>query len=424
MDAFMRFALNVREIVRKDPVLVVAIVLAIISCAAVPPDAAYAEYVDLRTIGMLFSLMTIMAGLSRLGVFRIACRHLLSAVRGPRRLALALTLLAFFSSMLITNDVALVTFVPFALLALRTLDSPRHACFTVVMMTIAANLGSMLTPIGNPQNLYLYSTSHMALTDFLLLMLPYAAAALVLLVGAIAFFGRIPEHAKEKAARSVDAGNPASSSEDGSADSPATCGEADNAASAADANETPQLASDADDPAPSPLRVLPWAALFVLALLSVAHILPYQAIVAVTIVVALAADRRALLHVDYALLFTFIAFFVFVGNVGRIEVVSAALAQLIDGHELAVSVIASQVLSNVPAAILLSGFTSNFAALIVGTNLGGLGTPIASMASLISYKQVALVLPREKGRYFMLFTVWNIAFLAVLAVLAAVLEVL
>lgn len=424
MDAFMRFALNVREIVRKDPVLVVAIVLAIISCAAVPPDAAYAEYVDLRTIGMLFSLMTIMAGLSRLGVFRIACRHLLSAVRGPRRLALALTLLAFFSSMLITNDVALVTFVPFALLALRTLDSPRHACFTVVMMTIAANLGSMLTPIGNPQNLYLYSTSHMALTDFLLLMLPYAAAALVLLVGAIAFFGRIPEHAKEKAARSVDAGNPASSSEDGSADSPATCGEADNAASAADANETPQLASDADDPAPSPLRVLPWAALFVLALLSVAHILPYQAIVAVTIVVALAADRRALLHVDYALLFTFIAFFVFVGNVGRIEVVSAALAQLIDGHELAVSVIGSQVLSNVPAAILLSGFTSNFAALIVGTNLGGLGTLIASMASLISYKQVALVLPREKGRYFMLFTVWNIAFLAVLAVLAAVLEVL
>lgn len=424
MDAFMRFALNVREIVRKDPVLVVAIVLAIISCAAVPPDAAYAEYVDLRTIGMLFSLMAIMAGLSRLGVFRIACRHLLSAVRGPRRLALALTLLAFFSSMLITNDVALVTFVPFALLALRTLDSPRHACFTVVMMTIAANLGSMLTPIGNPQNLYLYSTSHMALTDFLLLMLPYAVAALVLLVGAIAFFGRIPEHAKEKAARSVDAGNPASSSEDGSADSPATCGEADNAASATDANETPQLASEADDPAPSPLRALPWAALFVLALLSVAHILPYQAIVAVTIVVALAADRRALLHVDYALLLTFIAFFVFVGNVGRIEVVSAALAQLIDGHELAVSVIASQVLSNVPASILLSGFTSNFAALIVGTNLGGLGTLIASMASLISYKQVALVLPREKGRYFMLFTVWNIAFLAVLAVLAAVLEVL
>lgn len=420
MDAFMSIALNVRETMRKDPVLVVAVVLALASCAAVPPDAAYAEYVDLRTISMLFSLMTIMAGLSRLGVFRIACRHLLRAVRGPRRLALSLTLLAFFSSMLITNDVALVTFVPFALLALRTLDSPRHACFTVVMMTIAANLGSMLTPIGNPQNLYLYSMSHMDLAGFLLLMLPYAAAALALLVGAIAFFGRIPEHPKGAAVRRTGAGtgsagvdSTAAGVEDGKTVKPAADG--------TDTLEPPQLASDADDPAPSPLRVLPWATLFVLALLSVAHILPYQAIVVATIAVALIADRRALAHVDYALLVTFIAFFVFVGNVGRIEMVSAALAQLIDGHELAVSVIASQVLSNVPAAILLSGFTSNFAALVIGTNLGGLGTLIASMASLISYKQVALVLPREKGRYFMLFTMWNVAFLAILAAFALIL---
>ncbi|WP_291290334.1 SLC13 family permease [Enorma sp.] len=397
MDTFMRVALNVREIVRKDPVLVVAVVLALCSCAAVPPDAAYAEYVDLRTIGMLFSLMTIMCGLSRLGVFRIACRHLLRAVRGPRRLALSLTLLAFFSSMLITNDVALVTFVPFALLALRTLNSPRHACFTVVMMTIAANLGSMLTPVGNPQNLYLYSISHMRIGEFVLLMLPYAAASLALLVGAIALFGKIPERTQTSATRGA---KPDDNEH---------------------ADEIPQLATDADDPAPSPLRALPWATLFVLALLSVAHILPYQAIVVATIAVALIADRRALAHVDYALLVTFIAFFVFVGNVGRIEMVSAALAQLIDGHELAVSVIASQVLSNVPAAILLSGFTSNFAALVVGTNLGGLGTLIASMASLISYKQVALVLPREKGRYFMLFTVWNVAFLAILAAFALIL---
>ena len=397
MDTFMRVALNVREIVRKDPVLVVAVVLALCSCAAVPPDAAYAEYVDLRTIGTLFSLVTIMCGLSRLGVFRIACRHLLSVVRGPRRLALALTLLAFFSSMLITNDVALVTFVPFALLALRTLDSPRHACFTVVMMTIAANLGSMLTPVGNPQNLYLYSVSHMRIGEFVLLMLPYAAASLALLVGAIALFGKIPERTQTSATRGA---KPDDNEH---------------------ADEIPQLATDADDPAPSPFRVIPWAVLFVLALLSVAHVLPYQAIVAATIVVALAADRSALLHVDYALLLTFIAFFVFVGNVGRIEMVSAALAQLIDGHELAVSIIASQVLSNVPAAILLSGFTSNFAVLVIGTNLGGLGTLIASMASLISYKQVALVLPREKGRYFMLFTMWNVAFLAILAAFALIL---
>ena len=396
----MRIALGTRALVRKDPVLVIAIVLALASCAVVPPDAAYADYVDLRTIGMLFSLMTIMTGLSRLGVFRIACRKLLGVVRGPRRLALALTLLAFFSSMLITNDVALVTFVPFALLALGSLGDARHACFTIVMMTIAANLGSMLTPIGNPQNLYLYSSSHMGIAEFVLLMLPYAAASLALLVAAIALFGKLQANGTDGNTH----GSARASARDAEPALPASA----------------TAATDALDPAPSPLRIAPWAALFALALLSVARIVPYQATVAAAIAVALLADRRALLHVDYALLLTFVAFFVFVGNVGRIGAIDAFLAQMIDGHELAVSVAASQVLSNVPAALLLSGFTSAWPALIVGTNLGGLGTLIASMASLISYKQVALVLPREKGRYFKLFTVWNVAFLAVLAALAAV----
>lgn len=393
----MRIALGTRALVRKDPVLVIAIALA--SCAVVPPDAAYADYVDLRTIGMLFSLMTIMTGLSRLGVFRIACRKLLSVVRGPRRLALALTLLAFFSSMLITNDVALVTFVPFALLALGSLGDAHHTCFTIVMMTIAANLGSMLTPIGNPQNLYLYSASHMGIVEFVLLVLPYAAASLALLVAAIALFGKVQANGTDGDARGTARAN----TRDAEPALPASA----------------TSAADALDPAPSPLRIAPWAALFALALLSVARIVPYQATVAAAVAVALLADRRALLHVDYALLLTFIAFFVFVGNVGRIGAIDAFLAQMIDGHELAVSVAASQVLSNVPAALLLSGFTSAWPALIVGTNLGGLGTLIASMASLISYKQVALVLPREKGRYFKLFTVWNVAFLAVLAALAA-----
>ncbi len=396
----MRIALGTRALVRKDPVLVIAIVLALASCAVVPPDAAYADYVDLRTIGMLFSLMTIMTGLSRLGVFRIACRKLLSVVRGPRRLALALTLLAFFSSMLITNDVALVTFVPFALLALGSLGDAHHTCFTIVMMTIAANLGSMLTPIGNPQNLYLYSASHMGIVEFVLLVLPYAAASLALLVAAIALFGKVQANGTDGDARGTARAN----TRDAEPALPASA----------------TSAADALDPAPSPLRIAPWAALFALALLSVARIVPYQATVAAAVAVALLADRRALLHVDYALLLTFVAFFVFVGNVGRIGAIDAFLAQMIDGHELAVSVAASQVLSNVPAALLLSGFTSAWSALIVGTNLGGLGTLIASMASLISYKQVALVLPREKGRYFKLFTVWNVAFLAVLAALAAV----
>lgn len=363
---------SVGELVRRDPVLAVAAVLAALSCAAVPPDAGYLGYIDLRTIGMLFSLMVIMAGLTRLGVFAVACQRLLAVARSPRRLSLALTLLAFFSSMLITNDVALVTFVPLALLALRPLESERLTCFTVVMMTVAANLGSMFTPVGNPQNLYLYSVSHLSLADFLLLMLPYTLAALVMLVLVVFAFAQVPAGSPEAVAPQGTAGRI------------------------------------------SATRVVPWAVVFACALLSVARVLPFQVTVVASVAVGLALDRGAILHVDYALLATFIAFFIFVGNMGRIEAVDALIARVVGGHELAVSVVASQVLSNVPAAILLSGFTSNWAALIVGTNLGGLGTLIASMASLISYKQVAFALPRSKGRYLALFTAWNLAFLAVL----------
>lgn len=381
---------GVVELVHKDPVLVIAVVLALASCVAVPPDAGYLGYVDLRTIGMLFSLMTVMAGLTRLGVFAAACRRLLSVARGPRRLCLALSLLTFFSSMLITNDVALVTFVPLGLLALGALGSERLTCFTVVMMTIAANLGSMFTPVGNPQNLYLYSISHMGMGEFLLLMLPYTLGALVLLALVVWLFGRSGVHG----AGARDAGSLAAGVQ---------VAEAKGAGASADAPEHVSLA-----------RMLPWLAVFACALLSVAHVLPFQVTVVAALAVGIVVDRKALANVDYALLVTFVAFFVFVGNMGRIQVVDEFIAQMVTGHELAVSVVASQVLSNVPAAILLSGFTSNWPALIVGTNLGGLGTLIASMASLISYKQLALVLPHAKGRYFAQFTLWNVVFLAVL----------
>lgn len=386
MLAKVRRYVDVREFMRKDPVLMIALSLALLSCIAVPPDAGYLDYVDVRTLGMLFSLMAVMAGLTRAGVFSALCRRLLAIACGPRRLCLTLVLLAFFSSMLITNDVALVTFVPLALLALQAFRSERLTCFTVVLMTIAANLGSMATPVGNPQNLYLYSVSHMALGDFLLLMLPYALAALALLAVVIW-----------------------------------VCGKPSDVAGGAD---TERQVVHEDVPAGMAIRrILPWLAVFALALLSVARVLPFEVPVAAAALVGVAFDRATLRHVDYGLLLTFVAFFVFVGNVGRIGAVSALIAQMVTGHELIVSVAASQVLSNVPAAILLSGFTDAWSALIVGTNIGGLGTLIASMASLISYKQLALVLPHAKGRYMKLFTAWNIVFLMALGVLAALLSI-
>ena len=374
-------AARARELVRTDPVLTIATVLAVASCALVPPDAGYADYVDLRTLGLLFSLMTIMAALSRAGVFRAAGEALISRLRSGTSAILGLVLLPFAASMLVTNDVALIAFVPFALLVLRMLGLERSSVFTVVMMTIAANLGSMLTPIGNPQNLYLYSASGMGFGEFVALMLPYALLSATLLVASVLAYGALHD------------GLPMT-------------------------GERPTLP---EAPAVRKRSVAPWAALFALALAAVAHVVPVPALVAATVAVALAFDRRALAEVDFGLLLTFVAFFVFVGNVGRIGAVDGLLSSLVSGNELAVSVAASQVVSNVPAALLLSGFSSAWHALIVGTNIGGLGTLIASMASLISYKQIVSERPGAAGGYLLRFTAANAAFLGALVLLALLL---
>lgn len=374
-------AARARELVRTDPVLTIATVLAVASCALVPPDAGYADYVDLRTLGLLFSLMTIMAALSRAGVFRAAGEALISRLRSGTSAILGLVLLPFAASMLVTNDVALIAFVPFALLVLRMLGLERSSVFTVVMMTIAANLGSMLTPIGNPQNLYLYSASGMGFGEFVALMLPYALLSATLLVASVLAYGALHD------------GLPMT-------------------------GERPTLP---EAPAVRKRSVAPWAALFALALAAVAHVVPVRALVAATVAVALAFDRRALAEVDFGLLLTFVAFFVFVGNVGRIGAVDGLLSSLVSGNELAVSVAASQVVSNVPAALLLSGFSSAWDALIVGTNIGGLGTLIASMASLISYKQIVSERPGAAGGYLLRFTAANAAFLGALVLLALLL---
>ncbi len=374
-------AARARELVRTDPVLTVATVLAVASCALVPPDAGYADYVDLRTLGLLFSLMTIMAALSRAGVFRAAGEALISRPRSGTAAILGLVLLPFAASMLVTNDVALIAFVPFALLVLRMLGLERSSVFTVVMMTIAANLGSMLTPIGNPQNLYLYSASGMGFGEFVTLMLPYALLSAALLVASVLAYGALHD------------GLPM----------------------------TGERAALPEAPALRKRSVAPWAALFALALAAVSHVVPVPALVAATVAVALAFDRRALAEVDFGLLLTFVAFFVFVGNVGRIGAVDGLLSSLVSGNELAVSVAASQVVSNVPAALLLSGFSSAWPALIVGTNIGGLGTLIASMASLISYKQIVSERPGAAGGYLLRFTAANVAFLGALMLLALLL---
>ena len=383
MGRLRNAAWRVRDFFRRDAVLAIACVLAVASCMAVPPDAGYADYIDWRTIGLLFSLMVATSGLVRAGVLARVCHALVRACKSGGVLIAALVGLTFFVSMVVTNDVALVAFVPLALAALREAGLVRRLAFAIACMTVAANVGSMLTPIGNPQNIYLLSVSGMSAAELVGIMAPFSAAAFALLAAAIGI-AELRDRKRFKHVPSQMAGvNP----------------------------KAPQESFALRD-------VLPWIALIAVCLLCVARVAPVWLVVAAAIALALVFDMRALRHVDYALLLTFVAFFIFVGNVARIDAVREAVAALVDGRALLVGVVASQAISNVPAAILISGFTTDWPALLVGVNIGGLGTLIASMASLISYKQLAVAYPELKGYYFRLFTGLNCAFLVALLVLA------
>ncbi len=367
------------EFLKNEMVLSIALVLAVLSMFIVFPDAEYAGYIDFRTLSILFCLMAVMVGLQEMGLFRFTAEKLLVKVKNTTQLVLILVLLCFFFSMFITNDVALITFVPFTFIVLRILGEREEKCLmipVVVFQTIAANLGSMLTPMGNPQNLYLYGKSGMSLVNFLGLMLPYTLFALVLLVLGSMVLG------KKSGTGGVEV----------------------------TLEEKTSLKGKEKE-------LLRYSVLFVLSLLTVAHVLDYVICLVVVLAAFLIWDRPLLKRVDYALLLTFIGFFVFIGNMGRVPFFNDLLQSLVAGNEVLTSVISSQVISNVPAALLLSGFTTNIEGLIVGTNLGGLGTLIASMASLISYKYIAKENKCSKGAYFGYFTVANVIFLALLMVL-------
>ena len=354
---------------KKEIVLTISGILAICSCFLVRPDSAYAGYIDWHTILILFCLMAVMSGFKDIGLFQYTGETLLKKIKSERGVVCVLVFLCFISSMFITNDVALITFVPLALLILNMAKMTTSLCYIMTLMTIAANLGSMLTPIGNPQNLYLYSTSGLSLGSFLMLMLPYTIIAAILLL--LCIFVRFK-------------GN----------------------------NVPVELSNNTN--AMNIKRIVYYAVLFVICLLAVAKICPIGLLFGIVLIAVVIDNRKLLLQIDYSLLLTFIFFFIFIGNMGRFPAFRDFLAGILEGRVTLVAVLSSQVISNVPAALLLSGFTNDWNSLIIGTNLGGLGTLIASMASLISYKQLAQNHPEVKGKYMAVFTVGNILFLVIL----------
>ena len=359
---------NIKGIVKKEPVLIISAVCAVISMFFVPPTKNYLSYMDFKVLAILFCLMAVIAGFGECGFFDVLGQKLLRQNKGMRFLRFILVALPFFTSMVITNDVALITFVPFAIAVLTVIKKQNEIIFIVVMQTIAANLGSMATPVGNPQSLFLFNNYDMQAGEYFALVLPYVIGSFAAITAVLMF--------KKNAPVSVTFENKA------------------------------KLLNKRN--------FFIYIALFALCLICVFRGVDYIFTIIVTVVCLLIFSRKLFKKVDYSLLLTFVCFFIFSGNLGNIPEVKQALSDLLNQNTVITSAIASQVVSNVPAAVLLSEFTSDAQGLVIGTNIGGLGTIIASLASLISLKFYMKTENAKTLKYMGVFTLFNVTGLVIL----------
>lgn len=359
---------NLKSFIKKEAVFCISALCAVLTMFLVPPSSAYIEYIDLRVLCLLFSLMAVVAGMKSIGAFKWLTYQLLSRIKNGRILGVTLVMLPFFASMFITNDVALIVFVPFTLALLIELGCSKSVVPIIVLQTVAANLGSMATPVGNPQNLFLYSTYNLSITEFMSVVLPLTAVSFVaLLIFSIPVLPKILPEAEIRKEKIT-----------------------------------------------SKVQLSVYSILFLLCLLTVLRVVPYQITTAVIIIAMLIVSRKLFQEIDYMLLLTFVCFFIISENLGQTEAVKSFLQELLNKNALLTAVGTSQIISNVPAAVLLSGFTDNWESLLQGVNIGGLGTPIASLASLITFKLYMVHKDSKIGRFLGVFTIANLIGLAIL----------
>lgn len=351
-----------KAFVKKELTFVIAAVAAIISCFFVIPDMEYVGYIDFKVITLLFCLMTTVGGIQKTGFFERLSESMLKLAGGTRSICIILVLLCFFAAMLITNDVALIILVPFAITVLSKAGAKDLIVKTIVLQTVSANLGSMATPVGNPQNLFLYSYYNMGIGEFFEYIIPYTAISFGFVVLCSA------------------------------------CGKNKKISF----NRHSNIAVDRN-------RLLIYIILFVLCLLTVTDFINYIATTVITAVALFITDRKLLLKTDYFLLLTFICFFVFSGNLGRIDFIRRSIELVLAKNTILSALLTSQVISNVPAAVLLAPFTQNAKDLLAGVNIGGLGTPVASLASLISLKLYMTQPEAKAGKYMLVFFIYNLA---------------
>ncbi len=357
---------------KKNVTMTVALIAAVLTCFLVPPDEPYLGYFDLKTLTCLFCVLAVVCALKNINFFYLLAKKIVQYFKTTRLAILALVYITFIGSMLIANDMALLTFLPLGYFVLSATGKKKHMAFTFIMQNIAANLGGMLTPFGNPQNLYLYTKFQIPTTEFLRIMaLPFLVSVLLITVCCL-FVKSEP------------------------------------------------LSVDDEKLCLQPKRTVLYLLLFALSIIIVFRVIPYWIGLAVILVTLLLVDRKALKMVDYPLLLTFVFFFIFAGNMARIEPVRRLFSLLLEKNTLLFSALSCQCISNVPSSILLSQFTNNYADLLIGVNIGGVGTLISSLASLITFREFVKYNPGRSGYYIRRFSLYNFAFLALLLAWAPV----
>lgn len=361
-----------KAFVMKNTVLVIATVLALISCFIVKPDSEYLGYFDLKTLTCLFCTLAVICALKNIDFFTVVARKIVGYSGNTRTLSLSLVYITFIGSMFLANDMALLTFLPLGYLSLSATGKEKYMAPVFILQNIAANLGGMLTPFGNPQNLYIYTRFNIPTLEFMSIMLIPFAVAIVLFTICCIFIPK-EELVMEGAEINI---------------------------------------------AIKGITVF-YLVLFSLTILTVFRVVPYYICLPIIVAALMFSDRKALRAVDYPLLLTFVCFFLLAGNVSRIEAVSKLFSALLEWDTLLTAILSCQVISNVPTSILLSEFTENYRELLLGVNIGGVGTFISSLASLITFREYTSHVKGKTLKYITLFTALNFGFLAVLTLVAA-----
>lgn len=358
---------NASSFLRKNVVMVVALVAAVITAFIVPPDEAYLDYFDVKTLTCLFCVLAVVCALKNIQFFYIIAKKIVQCFRNARMAILVLVYITFIGSMLIANDMALLTFLPLGYLVLSSTGKQKYMAFTFIMQNIAANLGGMLTPFGNPQNLYLYTKFAIPTMEFMQIMaLPFVVSIALITVCCLVFIKAEPLQVEDEKVR-------------------------------------------------LPFwRTVVYLLLFALAIAIVFRGIPYWIGLIIIPAVLIFMDRKALKEVDYPLLLTFVFFFIFAGNMARIQLVRDIFSTLLDKSTLLFSILSCQFISNVPSAILLSQFTEDYRELLLGVNIGGVGTLISSLASLITFREYTAHNPGKSGYYIRTFSLFNFGFLIIL----------